>query len=640
MPRGQGRYPESKVREYLAMRELGVGNDKACAEMGIDRKTGWGWWSTRRRELMRDSTGMPAPKTRAQIRAHTAARKALDDFVYFRRICFGRTTSPWQVDAAEKIRDAIESRRREFAVINVFPGAGKTLLLQDIVCWLIVRNRTIRILWGSASDELATRRTNEIRMELMRTAPGEGNEEDIASGRAVKPKYCLAELFGRFRPGSHVGASWAKAEMTVAQPGAGRNEEGPAAAGPTLAAYGRRSKQLGPRAEFIVWDDAWTEDEEANVHTGAATKRWFDRTAENRLQPNGTLVLVMQRMSANDLSRYCLDKRKPILDEEGREAGFEPEYRHIVYPAHHDELCDGTHPKDRPAWDPREPIHGHCLTDPMALPPEDFVRKRAGNTFQVVYQQRDMDPIAALIREIHLVGGKDEDGFTYKGCLDLDRGLWELPDGVPKGQLVNAMSVDVGHEGYWGLYCAVHSTDKDSEEEWILIAEHRKMPSGTENGFLDFDFERRCFVGVAEDWWQHSHAIGLPITVLIAEINAAQRHLFRKTNVLDRWCMSRQVRVLSHSTFRNKNDKRIGVEAVVPIRYQLGAYRIPWRPGVTQNTMRTLFNEAKGYQQGWPTDDILMAQWMRTINRTQVARPVGTVVSRGDVPAWVTKMAR
>lgn len=641
---GRAVYPEKFIAEFCARRQLGEPNDRLCAEMKINRKTGQAWWYRHKRSNARRGTdGAPEPKTKGQVRQNAASRRAYDDFAYFRLVCFGYKTPPAHLRVIEQLREAVESGKRDYVLWNQFPGAGKTSLMQHFVCWLIARDRTIRIMWGSASDNLATVRVREIRQELARTIPWDGRPEDITTGRAVRPRYCMTQLFGRFRPSAHHGTTWTDSEFTVCTVGTLHDPEGPPPSGLTLVALGRRTAQPGMRANFIVWDDIWTEKEEANPEVGAEVKRYFDRTIDSRLQPNGVLCLVMQRMGANDLSRHVLDKRTPTRDPEtGEETGWAPVYRHVVFPAHHDLLCTGTHPDGMVAWDPANPVMGSCLTDPLAFGPDDYLRMR-GNTavFKVWYQQEDADPKTAVIREVWITGGADEDG-DYRGCLDYDRGLWQPPDGIAAKDLLSACAVDVGQKNYWGLFASVWPTDTDSENEWCLAADHRRMPAGTEYGLLDWDFDRKVFVGVLEDWYQRSKDAGVPFTHVVAEANAAQRHLFRDNNNVDRWQLSRNCRIIAHTTTnRNKNDAKLGIEAVLPIRFQLGAVRLPWRPGEAQNMMRALVNEAKGYQQGWPTDDILMSMWFLRLNRRRIARPLHAVTPNreGDVPHWVREMA-
>ncbi len=84
------------------------------------------------------------------------AQQALEDFSYFRMRYFGRKSLPWQERAAYEVLRSIESRDREYVVMNEPPGSGKsTLFTHDIPCWLIARDRTIRIQIGSRTERQA-----------------------------------------------------------------------------------------------------------------------------------------------------------------------------------------------------------------------------------------------------------------------------------------------------------------------------------------------------------------------------------------------------------------------------------------------------------------------------------------------------
>ena len=66
------------------------------------------------------------------------AKRALDDFAFFRRRYFGRNSTPWQERAAYEILRLLEDggRDRKFAVMNEPPGSGKsTLFTHDIPVW-------------------------------------------------------------------------------------------------------------------------------------------------------------------------------------------------------------------------------------------------------------------------------------------------------------------------------------------------------------------------------------------------------------------------------------------------------------------------------------------------------------------------
>ena len=83
------------------------------------------------------------------IRTTEEGQKALKDFAYFRFRYFGRKSMPWQVRAAEQVAIMLSTKDREYVVMNEPPGSGKsTLFSHDVLCWMICRDRTIRIQIG------------------------------------------------------------------------------------------------------------------------------------------------------------------------------------------------------------------------------------------------------------------------------------------------------------------------------------------------------------------------------------------------------------------------------------------------------------------------------------------------------------
>ena len=72
------------------------------------------------------------------------AKRALENFAYFRLRYFGRKSTPWQERAAYDIMRLVGSEDRDYVVMNEPPGSGKsTLFSHDIPCWIIAQNRSI-----------------------------------------------------------------------------------------------------------------------------------------------------------------------------------------------------------------------------------------------------------------------------------------------------------------------------------------------------------------------------------------------------------------------------------------------------------------------------------------------------------------
>ena len=124
------------------------------------------------------------------------AKRALEDFAFFRRRYFGRQSTPWQVRAAYDCLKAVESPERDYLVINVPPGSGKsTLFTCDIPTWLIARDRSIRIQVGSRTERQARMYVGRIKRALEREAPLRADAESLARGIAFDADACLVDDF-------------------------------------------------------------------------------------------------------------------------------------------------------------------------------------------------------------------------------------------------------------------------------------------------------------------------------------------------------------------------------------------------------------------------------------------------------------
>ena len=221
------------------------------------------------------------------------------------------------------------------------------------------------------------------------------------------PRRVLAKDFGRFKPGQIYGEEtlWARDQFTVAQ----LEEVDLYEKEPTIQAASRQSGFLGERVNLAWWDDLVHSSNARTIEQADELDLWFEDEAETRVEPGGVMCLVGQRLSARDLHRKRLDKMVPEPD-----GSSHPLYRHIVYPAHHDDLCDGEHR----AWDGGYVPGSGCLTEPERLSLRDWTNVQSKANYRVVYQQEDADPADILVQSEWLEGGVDLDGFDAVGCYD------------------------------------------------------------------------------------------------------------------------------------------------------------------------------------------------------------------------------
>src|SRR3712207_3217000 len=170
------RVPPETVKRFDKMLGEGYAVTAAATACGVSRDWAYNRSKGRRKRdqakfySTADDLALPDPKRDDRLTAD--ARHALECFPCFRERYTGRRSMPWQVKAANDAREPLESPIKEFVVINVPPGAGKsTLFGHDIPLWLICRDRSVRILSGSNTERQAKMYTGRLRDSLERTTP-------------------------------------------------------------------------------------------------------------------------------------------------------------------------------------------------------------------------------------------------------------------------------------------------------------------------------------------------------------------------------------------------------------------------------------------------------------------------------------
>lgn len=563
---------------------------------------------------------VPEPKRYEQLSRE--AKEAHDNFPYFQERYLGRIPISWQSQAAEYVQALIETEDEEYVVINAPPGSGKTLLFtHDIPLWLTVRNRAIRGQLGSVTGQLAQRYTNSLRRSLERTVPVRAAAKHLRAGTAVHAMATLAGDFGRFKPLDR--DLWTKDQFIVAQLDNAPITEKEA----TWSAYGFDQGFIGGRFDFIAWDDLVDPKKQRTIEAIELLQEQWDDQGETRLEPAGVLVLQGQRLAANDLYRYNLDKQVPdLVDEEtGDILDSHPMYHHLMFKAHDATACTpNSHKRDAPEWG-----KGGCLLYPKRLPWTKIARLMANNRhFETVYQQEDVDPTDVLVPMEWIKGSRD-----FPGCYDMDRDRLELPTGPDgkcglAGPLFSCLSIDPSPTRYWGIEWWVY--DAHSECRFLMDLEKKQYEVPD---ILDYNPATNSFHGLLEEWWQTSMAIGQRITHIIFEANAAQRFFLQQKYVQD-WARVRSVQLIPHTTHRNKSDSEFGVETIAP-HYMYGRVRLPNKPH-SQGSFKTmqLVNEVTKYgSQAGKTTDLTMAHWFFEFQLPRLFR-ADTAPKKQWVPSW------
>ena len=557
------------------------------------------------------------------------ARRGLEDFDYFRRVYLGRVPSPWQVDAAYKIVEMLEHPEKQFMVLNVPPGAGKSTLFHDVAVWSIVRNRNIRVMIGSISQTLAKMYSRRIRDTLERTVPMHPDPEQIARGLALNAEACLAIDYGRFKP-TALGALWRAEEFIVDQLGAGISDNKE----PTVSAYGIDSEFIGHRADLCLFDDvASPENSKESIARDKLLERW-DSMAEARCDPGGLLAVIGQRLGPGDLYAHCLAKvtyeefedtydGEDMTTVDTKEPVKQSKYQHLLYKAYYEELDTGPQSRKMSA----KPWPDGPLLDPYRLSWKDlsYVRYNNPGKFRVVYQQENMDEGNYLIERVWATGGMGPDGVLYPGCIDKDRRVGYIPAGLSP-PIISIASVDPSPTQFWAIQWWLYQPETNLR--YLVDVERCRL---TAEELLGYDTGTKQYSGIMEEWQNRSFEMGYPISHWIVEVNAAQRFLLAH-DFVRKWQASQTVNVVPHTTSRNKLDENLGVEALLPPLWRTGQIRLPsiqdnWKTLAFIDEMTTWTRNKKN------GTDLVMAHWFAELHAPQLRAAVAP--PRQWRPSWM-----
>lgn len=521
------------------------------------------------------------------------AVQALNDFGLFRRRYFGRKATPWQERAAYEIMKRLETPDREYGVINCPPGSGKsTLFTHDIPCWLIARNRSIRILLGSGTGRQSRLYVGRVKRTLEREIPVSPDSEAHKLGLAEFATATMQGDYGAFKPPGRTDL-WRSEALVVRQYGGYTLEDKE----PTVSAFGADERFLGGRYDFVVWDDLVDKRNMRGESADSLAETWSNEF-ETRLEPGGLLILQGQRMAPEDLYRYCLD----LTDLDSNK-----KYFHVIYPAHDETRCKGQHQSNAATWP------NGCLLDPRRIPWKMLSEIQANNprTYEVQYQQKDGTAAGELVEASWISGGIDSRGVDRPGCLDHDRLFGQT--NVEKNKGWSVLSIDPSPANFWGITWWV--MDPDSSTYEIVEGYRRRM--GSED-LISEDMNSRELSGLAEDIRIRSHQIGHPLQAVIIEINAAQKYLMQQPHV-QRWARIHDIDLIPHLTSHiTKNSSELNVTSIADF-FRQGKVRLPNGDLEGKQFGNIMTRELVTWPDG-QTDDLVMSCWfaLRAVQLTYI----------------------
>lgn len=552
-------------------------------------------------------------------------RAALNDIGLFAKRYYGLNLLPFHYEDTKRVVEWLESPHKEFVVINIAPGTGKTTFYTRVLpSWLTCRDRSIRGILGSASHKLATRYTRILRSDFVRAHPIKHSTEDIQAGIACDATSTLARDFGKFRPDGQEDSVWRQDSFIVAQ----LDDTPVAEKEHTWEAFGKDTSVIGTRVPIAIWDDLYDPSKLKSPEVKQDLYQWWSQVAEARLEPRGLLLLVGQRIDPDDIYHYALQQQRE--DDDG---AITPKYHHIIHRAHYDELCEppATHASDAKPWP------DGCLLYPKRLTWRDLssIKLNHPDVYDIVYQQYDYHAKNVLVERLWVEGGIDpHTGEEFTGCWDYNRGLCQFPSGLTP-PLYSFTTADPSPTRYWSIQWWLYHP---SSQQRFLLDLHRSRMDAPD--LLDWDHSNSEFTGIMDRWQQRSMSLGVPISHWIVEVNAAQKFLLQYDHVR-RWRTLNRVMVVPHTTGILKTDAELGIPAMKEI-WKHGMVRLPGATMESRKQVQPLVDEVLRYntvgkQVG--TDDCVMAQWFLEFNLPRLSNR-GVKVARQPRPSWAEQWAR
>jgi hypothetical protein len=145
------------------------------------------------------------------------------------------------------------------------------------------------------------------------------------------------------------------------------------------------------------------------------------------------------------------------------------------------------------------------------------------------------------------------------------------------------------------------------------------------------------FSGLLVDMWMEANQLGIPLTHVVVEVNAAQRWLLSQPHV-QRWSANTGVSFVPHTTSINKQDPKYGLESIGDL-FRQGRIRIPWGSIGARTRCNNLIEEATRYPDH-DTTDLVMSTWFHKLAVENLYAPRDNGMYRFSRPMWMTGRQR
>lgn len=454
-------------------------------------------------------------------------------------------------------------------LLNVPPRHSKSEIM---TVWLTVFevacDRNVQILIISQAQPMAKKFSNKIAYIL-----------EFHTG--------LLRDFGRFKPYDDA-TPWRPLSGEMMVEGRTRGTE---SGDMTVQVKGVGQQILGAEADRIRADDvvdrksAWSADSRDKL------SEFFSGDVMTRRSPHSKACVIGQCIHHEDLYAELGGKSYSRGSRQGQ-----PVWRRILHPA----ILD---------WEKEEVLLPQLWSfDRLMETYEDLRRHGDGWLFEAMYQQNPL-PASSRLVQLAWIFGDAADGGTHQGCLDIRRGLGE---GMPPVEDENGKMM--------AGWARVISVDPSPERmTGVLVADVLGTRQDFRCGILEAIRARldvRELVLKLEDLYQLYHP-----EYLIFEQNAFARWFLQDPRFVG-WSQAHKVRVIGHTTGKNKSDPNYGVQTLAPY-FEFSRISLPWGTADAQASSKLLIEEATNFIPGSikaaTYTDLLMALWFIYYNHASLA---------------------
>lgn len=460
--------------------------------------------------------------------------------------------------AREWIREALSCDR---LLLNVPPRHAKSEILTVwYSIWRIACDRNIQILIISQTEKLAKKFAGKIAWVL-----------------EFHP--LLIKDFGRFKPYDD-SSPWRPLSGEITVEGRTRTIE---SGDMTLQIRGKGQQILGMEADIILGDDIVGREDAWSAAERDKTSEYWHGDVSSRRSPKSKMLVVGQCLHHQDLYAELGEK----IYSRGSKTG-QPLWKRILYPAVSD-------------WDAQKVLwKREWPFDRLMETYEDLKRKGDAWLFEAMYQQNPLPSSARLVIPEWIYAN---DGH-HIGCLDdglLDHPLRRF------GQRVQPREVEDGQPRE--IWVPVVSVDPSPERMTGIIVADVRYAEDFECGILEATRARLDVRGILEQLERIARVYHPEY--LIFEHNAFARWFLQDPR-FQSWDRTHGVRVIPHTTGRNKSDEQYGLQTLGPL-FEFGRIRLPWGDTEAMASSKMLIEEATNYMPEAPKasaySDLLMALW-------------------------------